>query len=105
MAESPQKKYPTHKDGKPVLTARAPKARDGRPDLSGIWLPDNTPGLKGTNGEPLPRHFISITFDTKDEDVPFTPEGAVAFKKNLEGEGKDDPTATCHPIGAPAVDT
>ena len=103
--DHPDKTIPHTKDGKPVLTARAPKTRDGRPDLSGIWLPDNTPGLKGTNGEPLPRHFISITFDMKNEDVPFTAEGAAAFRKNLAGNGKDDPTSTCHPIGAPGIDT
>ena len=103
--DHPDRNIPRTKDGKPVLTAKAPRTRDGKPDLSGIWLADNTPGLKGTNGEPLPRHFISITFDMKNEDVPFTPEGAAAFRKNLAGNGKDDPTSTCHPIGAPAIDT
>ena len=81
-----------------------PRAKDGKPDLSGIWLPDNTPGINGTNGEPLPKYFISVTFDMKNEDVPFTPEGAAIFRRNLAGNGKDDPTATCHPIGTPAVD-
>ena len=103
--DHPDRNIPRTKDGKPVLTAKAPRTRDDKPDLSGIWLADNTPGLKGTNGEPLPRHFISITFDMKNEDVPFTPEGAAAFRKNLAGNGKDDPTSTCHPIGAPAIDT
>jgi hypothetical protein len=103
--DHPAKNIPRSKDGKPVLTAKAPRTREGKPDLTGIWLPDNTPGLKGTNGEPLPKHFISITFDMKNEDVPLTAEGAAAFKKNLAGDGKDDPTSTCHPIGAPAIDT
>src|SRR5438876_1505061 len=89
--DHPDKNIPRGKDGKPVLTAKAPKTREGKPDLSGIWLADNTPGIKGTNGEPLPRHFISITFDMKNEDVPFTAEGAAAFRKNLAGNGKDDP--------------
>ncbi len=100
----PAKNIPRTKDGKPILTAPAPKTRDGRPDLSGIWLPDNTPGVKGTNGEPLPKYFISVTFDMKDEDVPFTPEGAAIFKKNLAGNGKDDPISFCHPTGVPALD-
>ena len=47
----PAKNIPRTKDGKPVLTAKAPKARDGSPDVSGIWLADNTPGVRGTNGE------------------------------------------------------
>ena len=43
----PAKNIPRTKDGRPLLTAKAPKTRDGKPDLSGIWLPDNTPGVKG----------------------------------------------------------
>jgi hypothetical protein len=101
----PAKNIPRTKDGKPVLTAQAPKTRDGKPDLSGVWLPDNTPGVKGTNGEELPGHFISVTFGVKDEEVPLTPEGAALFKKNLAGKGKDDPGATCHPMGLPSLDT
>src|SRR5215813_8842307 len=98
----PAKNIPRTKDGKPVLNATSPKTRDGRPDLSGIWLPDNTPGVKGTNGEPLPGHFISVTFGMN-EDVPFTPEGASIFRQNLAGNGKNDPGATCHPMGMPSV--
>jgi hypothetical protein len=101
----PAKNIPRTKDGKPLLTAKAPRARDGKPDLSGIWLPDNTPGVHGTNGEPLPAHFINVTYGVKDEDVPFTPEGAAVFKQNLALDGKNDPLSFCHPAGVPAADT
>lgn len=101
----PAKNIPRTKEGKPILTAPAPKSRDGHADLSGIWLPDNTPGVKGTNGEPLPGHFISVTFGVKDEDVPLTPEGLAIYRKNLAGQGKDDPGAFCHPMGMPSVNT
>ena len=100
----PAKGIPRTKDGKPILTARAPKTRKGTPDLSGIWLPDNSPGIKGTNGEPLPRFFISVTFDMKNDDVPFTPEAAAIFQRNLADNGKNDPGATCHPMGMPGID-
>ena len=100
----PAKNIPRTKDGKPVLTAKAPRTRDGRPDLSGIWLPDNTPGIKGTNGEPLPKYFISVTFDLKDE-MLLTPAGLAALRHNDETNQKDDPTTRCHPIGVPASDT
>ena len=103
--DHPDKNIPRTKDGKPVLTAKAPRTREGKPDLSGIWLPDNTPGVKGTNGEPLPGYFISVTFGVKDEDVPLTPEGRAAIQKNDANNQKDDPTTTCHPIGVPASDT
>jgi hypothetical protein len=101
----PAKNIPRAKDGSPILTAAAPKMRDGKPDLSGLWLPDNTPGVRGTNGEPLPGHFISVTLGVKDEDVPFTPEGLAIYRKNLAGQGKDDPGAFCHPMGMPSVNT
>jgi hypothetical protein len=101
----PARNVPRGKDGKPILTEKAPKTRDGKPDLSGIWLPDNTTGLKGTNGEPLPGHFISVTWDMKNGDVPFTPEGAAAYRRNETNNQKNDPITTCHPIGMPAADT
>jgi len=101
----PAKNVPRAKDGKPILTAKAPKTRDGKPDLSGTWLPDNTPGIHGTNGEPLPKYFINVTFGIKDEDVPFTPEAAATYKKNLSLNGKNDPLSFCHPAGVPSVDT
>jgi hypothetical protein len=68
-------------------------------------MPDNTPGVRGTNGEPLPGHFISITIDMKNDEVPFTAEGAAAFRKNRAANSKDDPISTCHPIGVPTIDT
>ena len=101
----PAKNVPRGKDGKPVLTAKAPRTSDGKADLSGIWLPDNTPGVRGTNGEPLPGHFISVTFGMKDEEVPLTPEGAAVFKSNLADGEKGDPSSRCHPIGTPSLDT
>jgi hypothetical protein len=104
--DHPARNIPRTKDGKPMLNAPVPKTRDGKPDLSGTWLPDNTPGVKGTNGEPLPGHFISVTWDIKNNDeVPFTPEAAAVFRQNLANNGKNDPGATCHPTGMPSVDT
>ena len=97
---------PRTKDGKPNLSASAPKARDGKPDLSGVWRPEFDPKLTGTNGEPLPRFFVSVTggFDRM-ADLPFTPQAAAAFKERLSRNGKDDPTSYCHPVGVPAINT
>jgi hypothetical protein len=33
---------PRTRDGKPILTAPAPKALDGKPDLSGVWMHETT---------------------------------------------------------------
>jgi hypothetical protein len=38
--DQPTKGIPRLPDGKPNLTAPAPKTADGKPDLSGIWLGD-----------------------------------------------------------------
>ena len=101
----PAKNIPRTKDGRPVLTAKAPKTHDGRPDLSGVWMPDNTPGVNGTNGEPLPKYFIDVTSGMKRADVPFTREGAAAFQRNLEDNEKNDPISHCRPTGVPGLDT
>jgi hypothetical protein len=34
---------PRTRDGQADLSARAPKGRDGKPELSGVWLPSPDP--------------------------------------------------------------
>ena len=58
--DHPTPGLPRTKDGKVNLTARAPKTRDGKPAVSGVWRPQFDPNVKGTNGEELPRYFVSI---------------------------------------------
>jgi hypothetical protein len=96
---------PRGRDGKPVMTAPAPRTADGRPDLSGVWQPVNDPEIKGTNQEPLPRYFISILFGTKREDEPLRAEAREALIQRLRLNGKDDPISHCHPVGVPAINT
>src|SRR5689334_8295850 len=38
--DSPTQGIPRRADGKPNLTAPAPRLPDGRPDLSGLWQPE-----------------------------------------------------------------
>jgi hypothetical protein len=94
-------------DGDPNLTARAPRAARGRPDLSGVWLADNDP-----NGEPVgvehmvfPRYFVNIAADLKPEEVPFQPAAAELFEQRLRNEGTDSPVAYCKPTGVPHVNS
>ena len=96
------------RDGKPNLSARAPKARDGKPDLSGVWLPEPDPkgtpqGVESITGIVLPRHMVDITANLKPEDVPFQPASEALFKQRLQSQGKDDPIAHCQPTGVPAL--
>ena len=64
---------PRTRDGKPNLIAPAPKTRDHKPDLSGLWLPENDPATKGTNGELLPKLFISIDRGLKPGELSMQP--------------------------------
>ena len=102
----PSANVPRTSDGKTNLSAPPPKSADGRPDLSGIWLPD--PGPRATVGVGDARrspYFIDITADLKPEDVPLQNWAAVEYKRRLDGRGKDDPTARCQPTGVPSLDT
>src|SRR5262247_3365577 len=78
-------------DGKPNLSAPAPKTADGKPDLSGLWMPG--PGYVG-----------NIAKDLKPEDVPFQSWAEALFKHRRETNSKDDPTANCIVGGVPRSD-
>src|SRR3984957_9441174 len=81
---------PRTKDGKPDLSAPAPKLPDGKPDLGVIWL---VPGLKS---------LINIPADLKE--VPFQPWAAAEYKQRMDTKGKDDPNNFCLPSGIPEKD-
>ncbi len=79
---------PRTADGKPNLTAPAPKASNGKPDLTGIWLAsravfDLAQAVKG--GGP----------------IPLSPEGKAIFDQRRATLSKDDPSARCLPTGLP----
>jgi hypothetical protein len=75
---------PRTKDGKPNLSAPAPRL-NGKPDLSGIWIPESAPvseigqfllpgGINGL-GEDLPtKYFFSVFFDSPPGQEPYRPE-------------------------------
>jgi hypothetical protein len=46
------------RDGRPNLSAAAPKARDGKPDLSGVWLPEPDPMGKPGEGVESSLDFV-----------------------------------------------
>ena len=111
-ARYPDNSIPRTRDGKADLTARTPKARDGKPELSGVWQSDPDPaGLP--KGVPIvesihetfaiPRFFIDVTADTKPSEGLLQPAAAAAFLQNLQSAGKNDPAAHCKPTGVPAI--
>ena len=103
----PDKSIPHTSDGKANLSARAPRASDGKVDLSGVWLSDPDPNGKpeGIENAVFNQYFVNITADMKPEEVPFQPWAAALFKQRLQSQGKDDPIARCKPTGVPAINT
>jgi len=77
---------PRNADGSPNLTAPTPKTHDGKPDISGLWMPN--PGYIG-----------NIARDLKE--VPFQPWSAKLYAERRETQSKDDPTGRCVVGGVP----
>ena len=107
------------KDGKPDLTARAPRTADGKPDLSGVWTTDATPveelerlfpgladlAVPGDDPRFFPKFFLNVFSDFKRDEVPLKPEGAKILTQRIkEGFGKEVPTSHCLPAGIPMGD-
>jgi len=96
---------PRTRDGKPNLTAPAPKTRDRKPDLSGLWMPANDPGIKGTNGEPLPKLFIDVSMGMKPGQFAMLPAAQTLFDARASNYQSDDPLTACKPIGGPRLNS
>src|ERR1041385_6158780 len=84
----PKSGVPRLPDGKPNLTAPAPKTADGKPDLSGVWT--SKAGYTG-----------NIARDLKPGDISFTPWAAEVYKHRQENLGKEDPQGACVLSGVP----
>jgi hypothetical protein len=95
---------PRTRDGKPNLTAPAPRTHDHKPDLSGMWLPENDPKTKGTDGEPLPKLFVDFTGGLKPEEA-MREAAATLMAERQRADGVDDPLTTCKPLSAPRLDS
>jgi hypothetical protein len=102
-------KYPTAgvpktADGKPNLSAPAPRMPDGKPDFSGIWLTADT--FCGRNQDPeslvcgpeLPMGRAGINFGIGlPGGLPYQPWLAALVKKRTADNSKDDPHVRCLP--------
>ena len=100
-------RVPSTRDGKFNLTAPTPRASDGKPDLSGVWLTDGVPippNIPTVEGDYLrvSRQFIDVTAGMKPEQVQMEPWAAELLKKRLESKGTLDHGSYCQPIGEPA---
>src|SRR5437867_9391349 len=86
----PAARTPMGPDGKPNLSAPAPRLPDGHPDLSGVW---ESGGGKYIN---------NIAADLKPGDVPFQPWAKALDDQRADGSHSgEDPFANCLPQGVP----
>jgi len=80
--------------GEPDLMAPAPRTRDGRPDLSGIWAARTRPA-------PYSRDLAA---DLDPDDVPFQPWAKALTEARADGShSREDPPAHCLPQGVPRL--
>ena len=96
----PTPNVPRKADGTPNLDARAPRTRDGHPDLSGMWQPEqNIPCPKdGCPDNPMGQQFLDLGWGLPGG-LPYRPETAALVKQRSASNGKDDPTSRCLPGG------
>jgi hypothetical protein len=72
---------PRTADGKPNLSAPAPKMPDGKPDLSGIWASADNKYLQNLAADGI--------------EVPFQPWAEKLYKERSENLGKGRPSERC----------
>ena len=105
-------------NGKVDLSAKAPRTRDGKPDLSGVWQTElatpeeiarrsdaasNALIVPGDDFRTWNRYFLDILADFKPDERPLTPEGAEMLRRNSQ-PGVFNPTLNCLPDGVPKGD-
>jgi hypothetical protein len=95
---------PRAKDGKPNLSAPAPRV-NGKPDLSGIWEAESSPvkeiqqfllpeGINGL-GEDIPtKYFFNFFSDYPPGQEPFQPAAKARYEKSSQSTGK--PPTLCN---------
>jgi hypothetical protein len=107
----PDARTPRTKDGKPNLSAAAPRLK-GKPDVSGLWKAERTPQreydavLKGfTALQPdtndITKNFLNVFWGMKREEEPLLPEAAAIMKNRME-RPQENPITRCLPGSIPA---
>jgi hypothetical protein len=107
--------YPTdgipRKNGKPDLTAKAPRLPDGKPDLSGIWHAGNRiPCTNEINrfidcGSEIggSKLTLDLGLDLPGGSLPYLPAAAALKKQRAADDSRDDPHVRCLPDTIPRM--
>ena len=92
--------------GLPNLGAPTPRTADGKPDLSGMWAPeDNRPCPPGGCLDmKVPQEFVNIGWGLQGG-LPYRAWAADARKVRMAENGKDDPVSYCLPGGVVKLHT
>lgn len=106
---------PRTKDGKPNLTAKAPRL-NGKPDLSGVWhvQPNTRAEMKqifgpdvdaievpGMEIDTITKYAITLFPDLKPGTEPIRPEAAAVMARRAPGGTEALPSTHCLPLGIP----
>jgi hypothetical protein len=108
------KGIPRLKDGKPNLSAPAPRTSDGKPDFTGVWesrasepgearrvIRDPNQVDPAVNLDNASKYFMNIFADNKAADEIMRPEAAALLKTRLQAMGTTSPSSHCLPAGVP----
>src|SRR5437870_13747946 len=107
----PDSRIPRTKDGKPDLTAPAPRL-NGKPDISGVWQAERSPaseydrvmGKGFTDLQPdthdITTNFLNVFWGMKPEEEPLRPE-ATAIVNHRRESPLESPFIQCLPGGIP----
>ena len=96
----PTKGVPRTRDGKPNLSAPAPRGANGKPDFSGVWENDgyDPNRAEGLAGGPPKTAFFDIA-NGLGVAPPYQPWAAALANTRKAAFGKDNPDARCLPLG------
>ena len=91
---------PRTRKGTPDLAAACPRAADGKPDLSGLWIMQTkrqgNPDFPGC--APVADEFVNIAGSLKGG-LPYQPWAADLVKTRRTEQRVNDPMSRCAPIG------